>query len=157
MAASSRPDETVVASVCPDRPEVSAPVCDGRRANAESDVWRGAGENCFPRSTVEESLGRAGDGRNLSAAIYAGCAGELRRAAHGQSAGEFKLYPVRTVTRFVRPPVRTQDRHYIANVFGKGEAHAALRNYFSRRFGRRGEFHEPHKSRRRGAPPSEVR
>ncbi len=135
LAASPRPDETAAPPVRADGAEIPAAVCDGRRAEQKSHLRRGAGENRFSRAPAEKNLGWPGNGRDFPAAVRAGRAGELRRAALRQGAGESELHPVRSDARLVREAMRAQNRHHVAAVFGEGETGAAVRDDLSRRRG----------------------
>ena len=59
----------------------SAPFRHGRRAKRPGQLRRGAGAIRFPRAPVAENLVGTEDGRHAAAAVGAGRAGQLRRAA----------------------------------------------------------------------------
>ena len=137
LAIPPRPHGTHAAQFRPRRAPASAPLFHDRCHQRQHQLRHRAGENRFSRAPVEKSLARTGNGRNFSAAERAGRAGELRRVALRQGAGEPELHAVRSHHRRVRQTMRHQDRHHLAQISGEDQAHAAGRGDLSGRRRRR--------------------
>ena len=99
---------------------------------------------------------RGQNGWHFPAPLRARRAGQLRRVAPRQSAGQFELHRVRINPGIVHQTMRHQNCCHFADVSGEGEAGVAVRNHFSGRPRRRGELCESPISGRRSAPPSEF-
>ena len=88
----------------------------------------------FPRATAEQGLGGPEDGRDFC------CRRRVPGALVNYAALLCGKVPVNlnytvseAIARLLREAMRTQDRHHLAAVSGKGETHPAVRNDFSRR------------------------
>src|SRR5206468_11390342 len=91
LGLSSRTHAAAAPGVCALGAAPSFPLCDGRLAVAESELWRGADENDFSGQSMEEGLGGTENGRPAPAALAAGRVGEFCGVVDVQSAGGLEL------------------------------------------------------------------
>ena len=109
------------------------PFCDGRCAKCPRHLRRGAGAIRFSGAAIAENLVGSKNGRALAAAVGAGRAGQSRRLAARQSAGESELHRVAGNPRLLHSAVRSQNHRHLESVSRQGKAQTALRNDFSGR------------------------
>src|SRR5689334_20944771 len=86
------------------------PFRDGRRAIAEGQFRFGARPDVISGWQAQAKMGWPGDGWLASAAIRPRRFGELRRIAHGQSAGEPQLHRLRRNAGLLHPAMWDQNR-----------------------------------------------
>src|SRR5439155_21844446 len=85
LGLSARAHAAAAPGVCALGAAPSFPLCDGRLAVAESELWRGVDENDFSGQAIEAGLGRTANGRSAPAALAAGRVGEFCGDVDGQS------------------------------------------------------------------------
>ena len=90
--------------------------------NAQRQLRRGAGAFRFSRAAAAENLVGPKNGRSVPAAVRAGRAGQSRRHAARQGAGEFELYRVGGNACLVHSAMRSQNRHLLAKCFSTGSS-----------------------------------
>ena len=94
------------AIVYPHGAAASVPLCDGRRADAEAELFFGAGEDALPGAALAKALAGPGDGGHPAAAVGSRRAGEFRGDADGQGAGQSELHGFERNAGLLRAAVR---------------------------------------------------
>ncbi len=100
----------------------SVPFRDGRRAKCPREFRRGAGAVGFSGAAIAKNLVGPENGRAAAAAVGAGRAGQPRRPAARQGAGESELHRVGGNPRLLYPAVRHQDRRHLESVSRQGSS-----------------------------------
>ncbi len=97
-------------------PETSVPVFRGGRQARQGELRRRAGRHGCAWPSAAPAVGGAGDGGHPHAADGGRCAGQLRRVADGQSAGEPQLHIVVGGAGFVHRAVQYPHGGHVESV-----------------------------------------